>query len=296
MPYLPIITDYKPFYIQMDGSTAAADTAQRWGFLLKSSPYPVFPNPKERYSVDWKDEDGADEYGSVQYLDSVDFSVDFLLLTKDRNNLTSQRQVRQMIGRFVDEVRTDYFSVYDSYTGVGLQKVRYVGFTQSDYWYDGHRTGYVFSVQMTCDDPTTRMMLSSGAIVEYSTTATLPSVTYPIVSGYKPFYVQAVGGATATDTRTEWGLTAKADPIPVMPSAKEPFREKDLQANGNEGFASVMLQAVEFSVQFFIKAYASEDMTAEEIVLSRILDFRTEGQSNSKKAGNGQQQTGKADF
>jgi hypothetical protein len=275
VPYLPVITDYLPFYIQIEGEETANDTAQVWGFLLKSSPYPVFPNPKEKFSVDWKDEDGVDEQGGAQMLSSIDFSVDFLLLTKDRNNLSSQTQTRQMIGRFVDAVRGGYFSVYDAYTGIGLRKVRYVGYTPGVYWCDGHRTGDIFSVQMCCDDPTARMMLSNGAIVPYSSAAVLPEPYSPTISGYKPFYIQPESGSTATDTKAAWGLVAKSDPVPVMPNAKEPFREKTPQENGDMGFAAVRLQPIDFRAHFFIKAYDSAPLSAQEILLSRLLAFRT---------------------
>lgn len=274
MPYLPNIPDYKPFYLQMEGETTASDTAAKWGMIAKSNPYPVFPGPKPRYSVDWKDEDGVAEYiGTGQKLQPLEFSFDFIILSRDLRSLTAARQVRQQFGRFVDRVRGGYFSTYDAYTGIGLNKVRYVGFTQADYWQGGARLGYIFSVQFICDAPTQRMAFSSGAIVPYSA-STYPSPFVPSIADYKPFYVQGTSGV-AKDTATEWGAVARLEQPPVMPNAKPAFREDTPQEDGGIGFAPAHFQPIDFSVGFYMKAYANGGLSAEDILLTQMLSLRT---------------------
>ena len=274
MPYLPNIPDYKPFYLQMEGESTASDTAAKWGMIAKSNPYPVFPDPKPRYSVDWKGEDGVAEYiGTGQKLQPLEFSFDFIILSRDLRSLTAARQVRQQFGRFVDRVRGGYFSTYDAYTGLGLNKVRYVGFTQADYWQGGGRLGYIFSVQFICDAPTQRMGFSSGAIVPYSA-STYPPAFVPSIADYKPFYVQDTGGI-AMDTATQWGAVARLEQPPVMPNAKPAFREDTPQEDGSIGFAPVHFQPIDFSVGFYMKAYTYGDSSAEDILLTQMLSLRT---------------------
>lgn len=166
MAYIPDIIDYKPFYIQTDADEAALDTTL-WGMVAKSNPFPVLPNPKDVYSNTWLDEDGDDEYNAQMHYNAIEFDVTFYIKTK---GVDSESALISQIDSFFAKVRHGEFKVYDSYTGIGRQKVRYAGYDEDEYKRnkksgDGW-TRTIFSVTFKANDPITRIVLSGGKLVE----------------------------------------------------------------------------------------------------------------------------------
>ena len=95
----------------------------------------------------------------------------------------------------------------------------------------------------------------------------------PDIVNYKPFFIQREGDAVASDT-TEWGLVAKVNPYPLLPTPKEPFKNEWMDENGDDEWVESMhYQSIEFSVSFYIKAYDSDEGTAEQVIRERVDQF-----------------------
>lgn len=93
------------------------------------------------------------------------------------------------------------------------------------------------------------------------------------ISGYKPFYIQKANGSIV-DTRTEWGLVAKSNPYPLLPTPKEPYNNDWKDEDGADEYNKEMYyEPTEFSVAFYVKAYASGSQTAAEVLRSWMLNF-----------------------
>ena len=175
MPYVPYINDYKPFYIQATADAAAKNTATEWGMVAKSNPYPALPEPKEPYKNDWKDANGDDEYvASIQYK-AFTFEVQFYLKTFDTvvNNVvtaTAAENLRSQLSSFFTHIKSGEFKVFDEYTGLGRQKVRFAGYAEEgggfvsrDNW-----ARLIFKITFKVNDPITAMKLQNGSIVAIS--------------------------------------------------------------------------------------------------------------------------------
>lgn len=95
----------------------------------------------------------------------------------------------------------------------------------------------------------------------------------PEIVNYKPFFIQAESDSVARDT-TEWGLVAKVNPYPLLPTPKAPFKNEWHDENGDDEWCEKMYyEPIEFSVSFYIKAYDSASETAEEIIRNKMDEF-----------------------
>lgn len=166
MAWLPYINDYHPLYIQADGDDKAWGT-ETYGLVAKSSPYHAFPEPKDPYKNDFRDENGDDEADGVMHFKSFTFKVQFYVKTFDDATRRAVDVLREQESAFFEKIKEGEFKVYDSYTGLGRQKVRYAGYEESgegfmarDNW-----ARHVFSVSFKVNDPVTAMTLSGGVIV-----------------------------------------------------------------------------------------------------------------------------------
>lgn len=166
MAYLPDIINYKPFYIQTDVEEGAIDTTT-WGMVAKSNPYPALPTPKEVYKNEWLDENGDDEYNAQMYYESFEFDVQFYIKTIGES---AESDLRSQIDSFFAKVESGEFMVYDSYTGMGRQKVRYAGYSEEEFkrkfQSSSNWARAIFTVTFKVNDPITRIVLSEGKLVE----------------------------------------------------------------------------------------------------------------------------------
>lgn len=165
MAYIPDIIDYRPFYIQTDAEEGAIDTTT-WGMVAKSNPFAILPEPKEVYKNTWLDEDGDEEYTKEMYYKSLEIEVQFYVKTIGGN---AEATLISQIEGFFEKVRDGEFMIFDSYTGLGRQKVRYAGFDEEDFkkrfkssvsW-----ARAIFTIKFKVNDPTTRVELSGGKLV-----------------------------------------------------------------------------------------------------------------------------------
>lgn len=158
----PTIPNYKPFYIQYGSNLTASDTNATWGLLAKSNPFPALPNPKAPYNNDWKGEDGDDEYNTSLKYEAFTFDVSFYIRTKGDN---ASAKIRTQLSTFFTAIKDGEFKIYDSYTALGRQKVRYAGFREESFRERRNTAVCIFSVSFKVNDPTTFMKLNNGAIV-----------------------------------------------------------------------------------------------------------------------------------
>lgn len=165
MVYIPKILDYKPFYIQVDGSSVARDTTE-WGLIAKVNPYPLLPNPKDPYKNEWFDEHGDDEWCDKMFYQPIDFSVSFCVMAYDTPNKTAEVLIREAIEDFFSLIREGQFKIFDSYSGIGRQKVRYAGYSEEEFKRRGDKAHAIFEIHFKANDPITRMGLVNGQITQ----------------------------------------------------------------------------------------------------------------------------------
>ena len=169
MAYIPDIIDLKPFYIQSATDTQARDTTE-WGLVPRVNPYPMLPNPKEPYKNEWVDEHGDDEYNNFLYYEAMEISVGFYVKAYDSPNGNAAEQIRDQVEGFFSYIRDGEFKIYDSYTGIGRQKVRYAGYTE-EYFKRRDSAGKKwasakFTIKFKINDPITRITLYNGELKE----------------------------------------------------------------------------------------------------------------------------------
>lgn len=166
MAYVPDIIDYKPFYIQTDVDAGAINTTT-WGMVAKTNPFPVLPTPKEVYKNEWLDEDGDDEYNAEMYYEAYEFDVQFYMKTIGES---SEATLVAQLDSFFDKIKAGEFKIYDSFTGVGRQSVRYAGFQEEEFRKGGTGANSwartIFTIKFKVNDPITRISLINGALQE----------------------------------------------------------------------------------------------------------------------------------
>lgn len=91
----------------------------------------------------------------------------------------------------------------------------------------------------------------------------------PFIRGYRPFYIQTSSDAKAWGTEA-YGLVAKSNPYPVMPSPKTPYSNDYKDGDGDDEYVGVQYyESQEFSVKFYCKVPgggASEKMLRDQIL------------------------------
>lgn len=166
MVYVPDIIDYKPFYIQSEADAGATDTVA-WGMVAKTNPFPALPTPKEVYKNEWLDEDGDDEYNTKMFYEAYEFNVQFYMKTIGES---PESTLMGQIESFFSKVKEGEFMIYDSFTGIGRQKVRYAGFEEDEFRKGGTGTSSwaraIFTIKFKVNDPTTRISLINGKLQE----------------------------------------------------------------------------------------------------------------------------------
>ena len=89
----------------------------------------------------------------------------------------------------------------------------------------------------------------------------------PEILNYKPFYIQTDADSEAIDT-TEWGLVAKANPYPLLPTPKQPYKNEWLDEDGDDEYnAQMHYEAIEFDVSFYIKKLDNDN---ERVLVNRL--------------------------
>lgn len=164
MAYIPPIKNYRPFYIQTSSDVSAIDTTM-WGLVAKTNPYNALPEPKETYTNDFKDEHGDDDFTDKIFYKPLEFSVSFYVKCFDTEGKSAQRLLHEQIDAFFAKIKEGEFKIYDSYTGLGRQDVRYVGYESEEFKARDNWAKHVFQVHFKANDPITRIVLSDGVLI-----------------------------------------------------------------------------------------------------------------------------------
>ncbi len=154
MAWLPFINNYKPFYIQT-ADDATAWSTEVYGLVAKSNPYPIMPSPKEPYSIDWKDANGDDEYVNEQFFKSQELSVKFYCKVPEGDD--SEKILRGQLSAFFEKIKEGEFLIYDDYTGIGRQKVRYAGYEEDSFVSRDGFARVIFTAKFKVNDPLTAL-------------------------------------------------------------------------------------------------------------------------------------------
>lgn len=146
--------EYKPFLIQKLQSGSPVRDSKEWGLWVKHVPFKIFPELKDLPSYSWPDEQGDDEFvPSTPYYKAYTMGCDFVYIG---------RQANAMIQSFLVYLANGgEFRIYDTYTGVGRENVRYVKYSE-DILYRRENTDniVVFSVTFKVNNPIDNIILS----------------------------------------------------------------------------------------------------------------------------------------
>ena len=92
----------------------------------------------------------------------------------------------------------------------------------------------------------------------------------PDIIDYKPFYIQTDVEEGAVDT-TAWGMIARANPFPILPTPKEVYKNEWLDEDGDDEYNEQMYyESFEFDVQFHIITVGD---TAVADLISQVESF-----------------------
>lgn len=142
----------KKLLIKKDSVTK--DIKQAYGIYTKSVPFLLYPKVKEPFKNSWYDEDGDDEYlPEIPTYESYEMTLDFVY---EGATNTSNAQIKS----FLDFIQGGYFKLYDEYTGIGRQQVRYVSIDQDATLYRREKDVVEFSVTFKVNDPITQITLA----------------------------------------------------------------------------------------------------------------------------------------
>ena len=181
MLYVPPISDYQPFYVQLASGTAK-NIMTDYKVVIKTHDYPAAFKVKEPYKNQWKDEHGDDEYigSSGLYLEAFTMKLECAMFASNSTLAGAIDDLKAGVRVFQNALLGGFFKTYDSWTGYGFQNVRLVEFpmpAQDAYraWDETRPTNpsstkdykarVIFTVTIKINDPKTLMKLQDGSIV-----------------------------------------------------------------------------------------------------------------------------------
>lgn len=153
----------KPYAIlfkKMRDDALVVDTFDNWGIVCKDFPFKLYGEAKELPSHDWKDEHGDDEYVPRE-LKIASYEVEVEFAYKGEMN-TANANIKGFLDYLTGRGGTGAeLKVYDTYTRIGRQHVRYVS-VDEDVFYRQEDGGdvVVFVVTFKINDPVTEITLS----------------------------------------------------------------------------------------------------------------------------------------
>lgn len=173
----PSISAYKRFFIQKTAGVTKTcyDTLAQWGLIAKANPHKAIPTPKEPYKNEPKDADGDDEYMTKLYYESHTIDVQFYVRAKDTMSGTTVQTpaaavIRTAMNNFFTWVKEGRLEIYDEYTAIGRESVRFAGCTSEEFKERRGVATCVFTIQFKVNNPTYLATLSfSGQTPSIST-------------------------------------------------------------------------------------------------------------------------------
>ena len=153
----------KPYSIlfKKEAGGSTIDTQTKWGIVCKDFPFQLYGDTKELPSRSWYDENGDDEYVPKKlYIGAYEIDVEFAY----KGNMYSANAA---IRSFLDYLTGNdglnqgaLLSVYDTYTKIGRQHIRYVS-VENTMTVRNESEGdvFTFTVKFKVNDPITNITL-----------------------------------------------------------------------------------------------------------------------------------------
>ena len=153
--------------VMWDGSDLTISTEVRdtdeWSVRVSDIPFQPVGELKDLPSNDWKGESGLEEYvPAVPAVKQYDMEVTFVYKSQWGTAAEDIHDVMMWL------MYGGYFSIYCEWSGVGRQKVRYLGYSDDveSFPCDEEKTGasaydvVTFKVKLRVDDPVTHIVLT----------------------------------------------------------------------------------------------------------------------------------------
>lgn len=153
----------KPYAIlfkKMKSDALVVDTLDNWGIVCKGFPFKLYGEAKELPNTDWMDEDGDDEYIPSE-LKIASYEIDVEFAYKGAMN-SANTNIKAFLDYLTGRGGTGAeLMVYDTYTKIGRQSVRYVSVDDDIFWRQEEGGDIVvFVVTFKVNDPITDIVLS----------------------------------------------------------------------------------------------------------------------------------------
>ena len=153
----------RPYSILFKKPTGTTiDTQDVWGIVCKDFPFKLYGDVKELPSQNWFDEHGNEEYiPNHLYINSYDITAEFAFKgTRESANAPIRGFLNYLSGNDGLNQGAE-LSVYDTYTKIGRQKVRYISVSDEliiarD---DSNGDVFTFKVKFRVNDPITDITL-----------------------------------------------------------------------------------------------------------------------------------------
>ena len=147
---------YKVYIKQEKPDASAVETIEEFGLYCVDIPFKPISDVKEVVSRDWKDENGIDEYIPADGLKLSAYDMDIKFGYKG-----DKFGANEAISSFIEFLVSGYVSIYDTYTKIGRQKVRFVKLNDdADLVRSDDGDILIFSVTFKVCDPLTNISLS----------------------------------------------------------------------------------------------------------------------------------------
>lgn len=151
---------YAILFKKMLSNAPVVDSFGNWGVVCKDFPFKLYGEAKELPSHDWKDEHGADEYvPSELKIDAYEIDVEFAY----KGDMgTANTKIKGFLDYLTGRGGTGAeLMVYDTYTRIGRQHVRYVSVDEDAFVrQEGGGDVVVFVVTFKVNDPVTDITLT----------------------------------------------------------------------------------------------------------------------------------------
>lgn len=147
---------YKVYMKQEKSGASVVETIERFGLYCVEIPFKPVSDVKEITSRKWYDEDGLDEYIPTDGLKLSDYDIDIKFGYKG-DKFGANTAVNSLVSYLLE----GYVSLYDTYTRIGRQHVRFAKLNDNaELVRDGDGDILIFSVTMRVCDPKTNITLS----------------------------------------------------------------------------------------------------------------------------------------
>lgn len=166
MLYVPSISDYKPFYIQLE-TGFAIDILKDYSVIVRSQDYPSTLKVKEPYKNQWKDQHGDEEYIAPEGLkyEAFSFKLECAMFARNTTEEKAITDLKNGVRAFQNLLSQGFLKTYDAYTGYGFRQVRLQEFPTPEngafsVW--NNCTRILFQVVLKVNDPATSMIYNAA--------------------------------------------------------------------------------------------------------------------------------------